>query len=167
MFGNSLRGGKTILGAQRESPDSRLRPSNDCTSSQEVRGGAAPDSRRSFGLDEVNFGAGGVSSVNSFPWQELRWTAYPPPRFACVIGAARASVDMDRNSARNLQGTKQTILSAGYDHHLLTVFLAKFKKPPPRLYRGDGSTSIDDSTRADAMRRLLQQSVQCRHLSHH
>ena len=45
------------------------------------------------GLDGLNFGAGNVSSANSFRWQYLMRTAYPPPRFACVIGAARAPVD--------------------------------------------------------------------------
>jgi hypothetical protein len=77
MSGNSLHDGKEIFGAQRESPDSRLRPSHDCTSSPETKGGSAPDPRWSFGLDGSNFGAGNVSSANSFPWQELRWTAYP------------------------------------------------------------------------------------------
>jgi hypothetical protein len=79
--------------ALRESQDSRVRPSHNCTSSPETRAGSAPTPRRSFGLNGLNFGAGNVSSANSFRWQELRWTAYPPPRFACVIGAARATVD--------------------------------------------------------------------------
>ncbi len=66
MFGNSLHDGKEILGASRESPDSRLRPSHDCTSSPETKGWSAPDPRRSFSLNGLNFGAGNVSSANRF-----------------------------------------------------------------------------------------------------
>ena len=79
--------------ALRESPDSRLRPSHDCTSSPETKEGSTPDPCWSLSLDGLNFGTGNVSSANSFRWRELRWTAYPPPRYACVIGAARAPVD--------------------------------------------------------------------------
>ena len=79
--------------ALRESPDSRLRPSHDCTSSPETTRESAPDPRWSFGQDRINCGARNVSSANELALASLRQAAYPPPRFACVIGAARAPVD--------------------------------------------------------------------------
>ena len=76
MSCNSLHDGKPYS-AHIESPDSRLRPPQYCTGSPETMAGFAPDPRRSFGLDGLSFGAGNVSSANSFPWPDLRWTAYP------------------------------------------------------------------------------------------
>ena len=93
MSGNSLHDGKEIFGAQRELPNSRLRPSHDCTSSPETKGESAPDPRWPFRRDGLNFGEENVSSANEFALANLRQATYPPPRFACVIGAARASVD--------------------------------------------------------------------------
>ena len=45
MSSDSLHDGKELFHAQRESPDSRLRPSHDCASSAETEGGPAPDPR--------------------------------------------------------------------------------------------------------------------------
>ncbi len=92
MSDNSLHDGKEIF--VRTARIFRLgeRPSRDCISSVETKGEPAPDFRWSLGLHGANFGAGNVSSANDFVLASLRQVAYPPPRFACVIGAARALV---------------------------------------------------------------------------
>ncbi len=121
MSCNSLHDGKPYS-AHIESPDSRLRPPQYCTGSPETMAGFAPDPRRSFGLDGLSFGAGNVSSANSFPWPDLRWTACPQPRFACVMGAARAAMDKSRlllvqlTAMHPAASFRRTQVSRHYDH---------------------------------------------------
>ena len=49
--------------------------------------------RLSFVIEGTNVGARGMSAANDLARQRLTRTAYPPPRVACVRGAARATVD--------------------------------------------------------------------------
>lgn len=68
MSGNSLHDGKEISGALRESLDSRLRQSHDCTSSPEAEGESAPESRRSIGTDGRTVGQGMLAVLTSSDW---------------------------------------------------------------------------------------------------